>query len=84
VEVGRAISFPKKSKERKNLLEMLRNRGNFQHNLSRIREGVGTIVPCKRPARPKASDKYVPCTMCFVFLPNASFGSMLKTAAKKW
>ena len=32
VDVAKALSFPKNSKERKRQLEILRNKGNFQYN----------------------------------------------------
>ncbi|KAE8292685.1 hypothetical protein D5F01_LYC07774 [Larimichthys crocea] len=49
-DVAHAISFPVGSKERKVLLETLRNKGNWQHNLKVLEEGNGEIVTWKRPS----------------------------------
>nr|XP_043892514.1 uncharacterized protein LOC122776179 [Solea senegalensis] len=46
-EVERAVSFPKGSKERRMHMELLRNRGNFAHNVEVVNSGVGTPVPRK-------------------------------------
>ncbi|KAK3541018.1 hypothetical protein QTP86_011209 [Hemibagrus guttatus] len=43
VEVAKALSFPKNSKERKVLLEKLRNKGNYQHNTDVEKKGTGML-----------------------------------------
>ncbi|XP_048055129.1 uncharacterized protein LOC125273630 isoform X2 [Megalobrama amblycephala] len=42
-EVMEALSYPKRSEKRRLLLEKLRNRGNFQHNLGVLKNGTGRI-----------------------------------------
>ncbi|XP_026161428.1 uncharacterized protein LOC113129581 [Mastacembelus armatus] len=37
------FSLPKKSKERKSLLEKLRNEGNFKHNSTVLQDGTGSL-----------------------------------------
>ena len=44
VEVARALSFPKGSKERKVNLDILRNRGNREHNIKVLKAGKGVLV----------------------------------------
>jgi hypothetical protein len=45
---------------------------------------VSTIfVRCKRPTRPKASDKYVPCTVCFGFFAKCELWKHVKNCRKK-
>ncbi|XP_026120818.1 uncharacterized protein LOC113100254 [Carassius auratus] len=48
-DVARALSFPKGSKERKNQLDYIRNRGNYAHNAAVMESGKGELVPFKRP-----------------------------------
>jgi hypothetical protein len=43
-DVARAFSFPPGSKQRKTLLESLRNKGDWQHNSKVLEEGNGEIV----------------------------------------
>ena len=66
-EVSRALSFPKKSRLRKEHLDEIRKRGNFLHNTSVIRKGEGTIVPCRRPRDNITADQYIPCNQCLGF-----------------
>ncbi|XP_058231857.1 uncharacterized protein LOC131343978 [Hemibagrus wyckioides] len=63
-EVAKALSFPKGSKERKNLLDHLRNRGNFAHNAEVVQSGKGDLVPCKKPRKDCDSKTFVHCSNC--------------------
>lgn len=62
-EVVKALSFPKDSKERKNLLDHLRNRGNFAHNAEVVQRG-GELVPCKKPQKDCDFNTFVHCCNC--------------------
>ncbi|XP_046691727.1 uncharacterized protein LOC124376601 isoform X2 [Silurus meridionalis] len=63
-EVAKALTFPKGSKERKNLLDHLRNRGNFAHNAEVLQCGKGELVPYKKPRQDSDSIKFVHCCNC--------------------
>ncbi len=43
-EVAKALSFPKRSKKQRILLEQLRNQGNYHHNIKVLETGRGEIV----------------------------------------
>ncbi|KAM8868303.1 uncharacterized protein ACB058_006064 isoform 2-T2 [Synchiropus picturatus] len=65
-EIAEAFSFPKNSKERRKLLNKLRNRGNFEHNQEQ--QNVDGHFKVKR--RPKGSQvsvdikRFVHCVYC--------------------
>ncbi|KAL6467410.1 hypothetical protein MHYP_G00252140 [Metynnis hypsauchen] len=63
-EVVKALSFSKGSKERKRLLDHLRNRGNFAHNAEVLQCGKGDLVPCKKPRKDCESYCFVHCCNC--------------------
>ncbi|KAG1927848.1 hypothetical protein F2P79_023962 [Pimephales promelas] len=44
MEIAEALSLPAKSKKRKQLLEKLRNRGNFNHNNKVLKKGEGMFL----------------------------------------
>lgn len=64
VDVAHAFSFPVGSKERKLLLETIRNKGNWQHNLKVLEGGNGEIVTWKRPSEKASVNDYLPCQHC--------------------
>ncbi|KAK3560818.1 hypothetical protein QTP86_019507 [Hemibagrus guttatus] len=64
VEVAKALSFPKNSKERKVLLEKLRNKGNYQHNTDVEKKGTGMLKVRRKPARTCDSKEFVHCMYC--------------------
>ncbi|XP_053366395.1 uncharacterized protein si:ch211-266o15.1 isoform X2 [Clarias gariepinus] len=66
-DVAYALSFPKKSKRRHMLLEQLRKKGNYQHNIEVIRNGNGDIVMQKRTKRKRSVMDYLPCQYCLAF-----------------
>lgn len=49
-DVAYAFSDPLGSKERKDLLEQLRNKGDFKHNSKVIQKGRGQVVTWKQPS----------------------------------
>ncbi|XP_056336173.1 inactive histone-lysine N-methyltransferase 2E-like [Danio aesculapii] len=53
LEVAKAFSFDKKSKERRARLHLLKSRGNFAHNAAVSKAGIGEMVACRRPQRRK-------------------------------
>ncbi|XP_056129347.1 uncharacterized protein LOC130106989 [Lampris incognitus] len=64
-EVAHAFSFPVGSKQRKELLEELRNMGDYQHNMKVLKEGRGQIVTRKRPCNNASVEDYLPCQFCY-------------------
>ena len=64
VEVARAVSFPKGSRERRMQLEFIRNKGNFSHNATVMESGIGKLVPCKRPKEDQWSKDFMHCAYC--------------------
>ncbi|XP_073667997.1 uncharacterized protein [Paramisgurnus dabryanus] len=59
-EVMEALSYPKRSVNRRRLLEKLRNRGNFQHNLEVLKNGTGQI----KLKRFSKQSKFIHCLYC--------------------
>lgn len=60
-DVARALSFPKGSKERKQQLDYIRNRGNYAHNAAVMESGKGELVPFKRPPKKVQGEQNLPC-----------------------
>ncbi|XP_064208087.1 uncharacterized protein LOC135263699 isoform X2 [Anguilla rostrata] len=63
-EVAKALVFPKGSKGRKIHLELLRNKGNFAHNVSVIKTGSGELVPGKQPQKDAHGKDFMHCAYC--------------------
>lgn len=67
-DIAEALALDKRSKERKKLLDILRNRGNFKHNQEVLRKNRGELK-LKRLPRTKLSAKEVMnCPYCKVML----------------
>lgn len=64
-DVAYAFSFPVGSKQRKILIEGLRNKGDWQHNRMVFEEGNGEIVVWKRPSEKADIESYLPCQHCY-------------------
>ncbi len=66
-EVARACAYPVKSRERKKAFEILKNKGNFLHNVEVLNhpEGNRKIIVVRRSGRSDA--KYLPCPLCCGF-----------------
>lgn len=64
IEVAEALSFPKYSKERKRLLEKIRNKGNYLHNSEVFQKGSGLLKIKRRPTRACDSKQFVHCMYC--------------------
>lgn len=72
-DVAYAFSFPLGSKERKVLLEQLRNKGDFKHNSEVLEKGTGQIVTWKQPSNDATIQDYLPCPYCFGMLQKKRF-----------
>ncbi|XP_058479628.1 uncharacterized protein LOC131455827 [Solea solea] len=66
-EVVAASTLPTGSKQRHLLLEHLRCRGNYLHNIEVIRQGSGEIIPCRQPSEEVDARNYLPCPLCLGF-----------------
>ena len=67
-DVQKISALKMDSKERKNLLAILRERGNFHHNL-RIQKTGGELKVHRRPSRAGVDGSmYTPCVKCFKYV----------------
>ena len=64
LEVAKALSFPKRSKERQKLWLEIRNKGDFAYNRRVIAEEEGQLITAKRPAKDLKISNFVPCPRC--------------------
>ncbi|XP_056119701.1 uncharacterized protein LOC130097073 [Rhinichthys klamathensis goyatoka] len=64
VEVAKALSHPKGSKQRRMQLEYLRNKGNFAYNATVINTGSGQMIPRKLPKKTLDGEKFMHCIYC--------------------
>lgn len=64
-DVAYAFSFQVGSKDRKVLLDQLRNKGDFKHNTKVLKKGKGQLVTCKQPSYNTCVEDYLPCTCCY-------------------
>lgn len=60
-EISQVLSYPKRSAERRLLLEKLRNRGNHEHNLKVMKSGEGQ-VKLKRSSQQSTQHQH--CVFC--------------------
>ncbi|KAI7811180.1 hypothetical protein IRJ41_011403 [Triplophysa rosa] len=66
-EIAAAFALPKHSKDRKRLLEKLRNRGNYEHNQEVMTNKNGPLKVRRRPVRSEIglrTETYVHCVYC--------------------
>ena len=61
MDVAKALSFPKGSKERKIQLDYIRKKGNYAHNATVMETGKGQLVPCKRPPKQAQGVDFMHC-----------------------
>lgn len=63
-DIAEAFALPKNSKERKRLLENLRNRGNYKHNQEVLRNNSGELKLRRRPTTVVNAKTHVHCLHC--------------------
>lgn len=63
-EVEHALSLPRHSKERKILLEKMRNKGNFRHNIAVLQGGTGPLKVKRKPKAKAEAGKFIHCMHC--------------------
>lgn len=69
-EIEIAAALAKTGKERDNALDLVRNKGNFKHNVAVLSSGQGELILSRRPStmnKPVDINNYLPCTHCFSF-----------------
>lgn len=64
VDVARVLALPKCSKERKTMLDKLRNKGNYEHSSGVLASGTGLLKLRHKPKEKYKSEDYVPCMYC--------------------
>ncbi|XP_047442004.1 uncharacterized protein LOC125008688 [Mugil cephalus] len=82
-EVAAASALPPGSKQRHLLLEHLRCRGNYLHNIEVIRQGSGEIVPWRQPSEDVDARNYLPCPLCLGFFLRAELWKHQVSCRKK-
>ncbi|CAJ1048347.1 uncharacterized protein LOC122870113 [Xyrichtys novacula] len=82
-EVLAASVLPTGSKQRHLLLEHLRCRGNYMHNIEVIRQGSGEIVPWRQPSEEVDARNYLPCPLCLGFFLRADLWKHQASCRKK-
>ena len=65
-EVALAMCHSPKSKQRRQMLEDLRRKGNYYHNIEVLKEGKGEIITYRQPTEHVGPDEYLPCDMFWV------------------
>ncbi|CAK6976189.1 uncharacterized protein LOC117812108 isoform X2, partial [Scomber scombrus] len=65
MDVAKAFSFPKNSKDRRLALDLIRNKGNFQHNTDILENKKGKLIPFKQPKKKTEAQKFLHCVYCF-------------------
>ncbi|KAI2644605.1 Catalase-2 [Labeo rohita] len=82
-EIAQALSFPAHSKKRKELLQALRNKGNFMHNNNVLKKGTG-VLKVKRCSVKQDSNKYEYCIYCHgMFVREELWRHMKRCSAKR-
>ncbi|XP_029987175.1 uncharacterized protein LOC115417411 isoform X2 [Sphaeramia orbicularis] len=64
-DVAYAFSFEIGSKQRKVLLEKLRNKGDYKHNTHVLEKGSGELITWKQPSKKASAKDYLPCPHCY-------------------
>lgn len=67
MEVAQALAKPKGSKARRILLDHLRNKGNYIHNIEVLKKRNGEIITVRQPTQKSSWKEYLPCQHCHGF-----------------
>ena len=65
VEVAKAFTFPKNSKERRLQLDHIRNKGNYEHNMEVMESQKGKLIPSKQPTEKTEGADFMHCVHCY-------------------
>ena len=73
-ETDVAKAFALKGKDRKNAITLLRNKGNFKHNIKVLTSKQDNIIVARRPPKSRLiPSNYLPCTYCYAFYQKDEF-----------
>ena len=64
MEVAHALSFKTGSKERRDMIDRLRKKGNFLHNKEVKTSGTGELKLSRQPKKKYSRKDYVDCMYC--------------------
>ncbi|XP_047221148.1 uncharacterized protein LOC124868220 isoform X1 [Girardinichthys multiradiatus] len=65
IEVAKAYSLPKNSKQRRLQLDYLRNKGNFEHNTEVLESNQGKLITWKQPKKKTEGEIFKHCLYCY-------------------
>ncbi|MED6234406.1 hypothetical protein ATANTOWER_028966 [Ataeniobius toweri] len=65
IEVAKAYSLPKNSKQRRLQLDYLRNKGNFEHNTEVLESNQGKLIAWKQPKKKTEGEIFKHCLYCY-------------------
>lgn len=82
IEVAKAFQYPKRSKERRQRLSVLRNQGNFAHNNRVVHTGTGQLVACYRPKQQRNGKHFSHCIHCQGLFSKKQCGSTWRTVPR--
>ncbi|XP_026853681.2 uncharacterized protein LOC113569824 isoform X3 [Electrophorus electricus] len=83
-DVAKALSYEKNSKERKQLLDLLRSKGDFLHNTDVVRSGEGSLVPSRQLATATSNEDYVLCIYCLELFSRRSVANHVQRCKQKY
>ncbi|MEQ2259538.1 hypothetical protein XENORESO_013403, partial [Xenotaenia resolanae] len=63
-EIAYAFSLPEDSKDRKVILEKMRNKGNFKHNSEVLQSGKGSLKVKRKPKAEPKTGMFIHCMYC--------------------
>ncbi|XP_054601443.1 uncharacterized protein [Nothobranchius furzeri] len=83
-DIAKAFAFPAKSSQRRKLLDILRNRGNSQHNQQVLSSNTG-VLKVRRRSRGDAADAtcYSRCFYCKAMFKQSQLWRHVSSCAKK-
>lgn len=61
------------------LLDKLRRKGDYYHNIRVLQEGKGQIVTCRQPTQNAKAENFLPCSICFGFFQKSELLKHEKT-----
>ncbi|KAF3855744.1 hypothetical protein F7725_016467, partial [Dissostichus mawsoni] len=65
--VAKATCLPKSSKKRRLMLDQLRYKGDYNHNIAVLQSGQGELVTSRQPSEEADPHGYLPCNYCYGF-----------------
>jgi len=84
-EVAALLIYPPKNRKRKQLLDKLRLKGDYHHNIKCLQTGRGSLVVVRRPSdvgkiRP---EDFLPCKYCLAFVQRTELWRHIKSCSSR-